>query len=301
MKRTVLVLALFIASAAAAADEPAARTRMPSVGVFQAERLGGRVTAEAQFLRQASSPEREAFPRGSANPSCPTGDGRLLRLSLDVRIELPARGPIRIENHLWMEPQSNAPCFLVRSRRGLKDYEQAFRFTPHSAIRRQREPASLREARLSPAGWSRVKEHVYPFPAGCEAVLETSGLFYRLLSGRAVADGAEPLCVFHKRQVHRVRVEEEDLEEIAFDYLERKGDALERRNGRMPARGLRLFSEPVGTFRGEREEFFQDGTRLVLSRREGIPLSAGFEVPFLGWVDLRLVELHWENPTPSAP
>ncbi len=301
MRPTVLVLALFIASAAAAAAEPAEEARMPAVGVFQAERLGGRVTAEAQFRREAAPPDPAALPRGPANPTCSPGDGRLLRLSLTVRIDLPARSPIRIENHLWMAPQSNAPCFLLRLRHGLKDYEQAFRFTPRSALRRQREPASPREARLPPAGWSRIKEHLYPFPAGCEAVLETSGLFYRLLSDRAVSNSAEPLCVFHKRQVHRVRVEEEELEEIAFDYLEQKGDAVERRSGRMPARGLRLFSEPVGAFRGEREEFFKDGTRLVLSRQEGIPLSAGFELPLLGWVDLRLVELQWEAATSSAP
>ncbi|MEJ5359521.1 MAG: hypothetical protein WHT06_12715 [Desulfobacterales bacterium] len=294
MRGTVLALALLFASAAAAAADREEEPRIPLRGVFQAERLGGRVTAVAQFVGGAPPPERDAFPPGPASPPCSPGGGPLLRLSLSVQIELPARGPIHIENHLWMEPQSGAPCFLLRSRRGLKDHEQAFRFTPGGAIRRQREPASPREARLSPARWSRVQEHVYPFPAGCGAVLETSGLFYRLLADRPLPGEAEAFCVFHKRQVHRVRLEEEDLAEVAFDYLERKGDTVERRSGRGPARGLRFHSEPIGTWRGETEEFFRDGTRLVLSRGEGVPLSAGFEVPLLGGVDLRLVELAWE-------
>ena len=291
-----LAWALLILSASGAAAPAAEGPRLPVRAMFLAERLGGRIVAEAQIERHAAPPAPEAFPAAPPHPRCRAAtSGGLLRLSLVMRLELPGRSAIRIENHLWMEPEHAAPCFLLRTRRGLKDYEQAFRFSPRGAVRRQREPATAREAELPPARWTRTGEHRYPFPEECASVLETSGLFYRMLAGGgAEMAGEEALCVFHKRQVHRVRLKEEDLEEIAFDYLEQAGDARERRSGKTAARGLRVSSRPVGTYRGEAEEFLKDGTRLVLRRDGRVPLSAGFEVPLVGWVDLQLVELEWE-------
>ncbi len=290
----VWVLLLLAASGAAASAEEAAR--LPARGVFLAERLGGRILAEAQIERNAPPPPAEAFAVAPPEPSCRIAfAGGLVRLSLVMRMDLPGRTTIRIENHLWMEPKHAAPCFLLRTRRGLKDYEQAFRFSARSVVRRQREPATAPEVRLPPARWTRTGEHRYPFPEDCDPVLETSGLFYRLLAGGGAAiAGEEGLCVFHKRQVHRVRLAEEELEDIPFDYLETQGGVRERRSGKTDAIGLRVSSRPVGTYRGETEEFLKDGTRIVLRRDDRVPLSAGFEVPLVGWVELQLVELEWE-------
>lgn len=291
-----LAWALLLLAAAVVTAPAEEGPRLPVRGVFLAERLGGRIVAEAQIERLAALPAPGAFPDAPPHPLCrAAASGGLLRLSLVMRLELPGRSTIRIENHLWMEPELGTPCFLLRSRRGLKDYEQAFRFSPQGAVRRQREPATAREAALPPSRWTRIGEHRYPYPEDCASVLETSGLFYRMLAdGGAEMAGGEALCVFHKRQVHRVQLEEEDLKEIAFDYLELAGGARERRSGKTAARGLRVSSRPIGTYRGEVEEFLKDGTRLVLRRDGRVPLSAGFEVPLLGWVDLQLVELEWE-------
>ena len=57
-------------------------------------------------------------------------------------------------------------------------------------------------------------------------------LFY--LMSDSAAQGVfelEPLCVFHKRQLHLVRFGTERRAQVAFDYLERRGEAAERRAG----------------------------------------------------------------------
>jgi hypothetical protein len=77
-----------------------------------------------------------------------------------------------------------------------------------------------------------------------------------------------------------------------FDYLEKKGEGEARRSGSEPARRIRLESRPIGSYRGQVEDFFRDGTLLVLSLDGSLPLMASCELPLIGVVELRLKEIH---------
>ena len=151
------------------------------------------------------------------------------------------------------------------------------------------------EAAGPPESWSKFGEHFYAYPPGerCAPVLETSTLMY--LVSVAPADmlhDLPPLCVFHKRQLHRVSLQNASAEPIGFDYLEKKGESETRRSGTAQVRKIRIKSRPIGSYRGEVEDFFGDNTQLVLSLDGGLPLAARCDMPLIGGVEMRLKEVH---------
>lgn len=274
----------------------ASRALTWSYASFQAERLGGRVTAEIRVGALPAAPEQAAFlpsPRGE--PYRVSGP-EVVKLSIQIRIDLLGRGPLIVENHVWLDPRDGTPFFLVRTRKGLDDYDQQFRFTREGVFRRQREPASAAEAARPSEFWTKRGEHFYAFPpneTNCRPVLETSTLIY-LLSAAAEKDARDigPLCVFHKRQLHRVSLQAAPVAAVGFDYLERRGQTEARRSGTAPALRFRLESRPIGSYRGQVEDFFRDGALLVQSLEGRLPLMASCELPLIGRVEMRLKEIH---------
>lgn len=273
-----------------------ARTVAWSYASFQAERLGGKVTADVRIAALPVAAEQAAFlpsPRGE--PFRVSGPD-VVKLSIHIRIDIIGRGPLKVENHIWFDPRDGTPLYLIRKRVGLDDYYQQFRFTQEGVFRRQREPASAAEAAHPPESWTKRGEHFYAYPpdeSNCRPVLETSTLIY-LLSAAAAKETRDMglLCVFHKRQLHRVSLQAAPAEPVGFDYLEKKGGAESSRSGTAPARRIRLESRPIGSYRGQVEDFFRDGTLLVLSLNGSLPLMASCDLPLIGGVEMRLREIH---------
>jgi hypothetical protein len=274
-----------------------ARTVAWSYASFQAERLGGKVTADLRIATLPAAAEQAAFlpsPRGE--PFRVSGPD-VLKLSIHIRIDIIGRGPVTVGNHIWFDPLDGTPLFLVRTRLGLDDYYQQFRFTQEGVFRRQREPASAAEAARPPESWTKRGEHFYAYPpdeTNCHPVLETSMLIY-LLSAATATETREtgPLCVFHKRQLHRVSLQAAPVQAVPFDFLEKKGGGEIRRTGTEPARRIQLKSRPIGSYRGQVEDFFRDGTLLVLSLDGSLPLMASCELPLIGGVEMKLKEIHF--------
>lgn len=273
-----------------------ARALAWSYASFQAERLGGKVTAEVRIATRPVAAEQAAFlPSLRGEPSRASGSD-VLKLSLHIRIDILGRKPVKVESHIWFDPRDGTPLFLVRTRLGLNDYYQQFRFTREGVFRRQREPASPAEAARPPESWTKRGEHFYAYPPderNCHPVLETSTLIY-LFSAVVAKEppDAGPLCVFHKRQLHRVSLQAAFVDSVSFDYLERKGGGETRRAGTAPARMLRIESRPIGSYRGQVEDLFRDGALLVLSLEGSLPLMASCEMPLIGGVEMRLKEIH---------
>jgi hypothetical protein len=296
----VAAAVLFLGGGTEAADSAldvgTARHMAWSFASFQAERLGSRLMADIRIAELPAAAEQAGFlrsPRGnSVNPQWP----RVVKVSVFLRIELIGRGPVRLENHTWLDPRDGTPFFLVRTRTGLDDYYQQFRFTQEGVFRRQREPASTAEAARAMESWSRLRERFYAFPVGgdrCHRVLETSGLIYFLSAIVDKPGDPDPLCVFHKRQLHRVSLLAGTIEPVAYDYLEKNGNAETRRNGTASTRKIRIESRPIGSYRGDVEDMFGKGALLYLSPDGRVPLIISGELPLIGRVDLKLREGHF--------
>jgi hypothetical protein len=214
------------------------------------------------------------------------------KLSVTVSLTIFGGRRVRLENHLWFDPHTDTPLYLVRTRFGLKDYHQRFRFTREGAFRLQREPATAGETAKPPEAWTRIGRHFYPYPADgklCPDIIESSQLIL-LAAARAAgpAWGVGPLCVFHKRQAHRVTLQTQPPQEVRFDYLEKRAAGERRRAGTVSAEGLRVASRPIGSYRGDVEDFIRGGARVFLHPAERLPLTVQGQMPLIGAVEMTL-------------
>jgi hypothetical protein len=218
------------------------------------------------------------------------------KLSVVTTLDILGGREVRFENQLWLDPLAPAPLYLIRTRFGLKDYHQRFRFTREGVFRHQREPASAKEIGKPPESWSRLGQHFYLYPAdrqGCRSILESSMLIDLIAAlTENPHDATGPFCVFHKRQIHRVSVHPQAQQMVRFDYLEEKAGRVTRRTGSVSAPVVSIASRPIGSYRGEVEEFLRDGSRLYLSPEDHAPLMVSGELPLIGRVEMQLKEIH---------
>ena len=265
-----------------------------SYASFQAERLGNRVTANISMVALPAAVEAARFLRSPRGTALKPSSQEVLKLSVRIRIDIIGRTPLWLENHAWLDPRDGMPLYLIRTRVGLDDYFQQFNFTQEGVFRRQREPVSAAEAARPNESWSKRGEHFYAFPPGvenCYPILEASTLIYLLSAPTRGLNDFTPLCVFHKRQLHRVNLQSAPLESVGFDYLEKRGGTETRRAGTVQARKIMIESRPIGSYRGEVEDFFRDSTEVVLSRDGSLPLMASCDMPLLGKVEMKLKEI----------
>lgn len=299
MTRRSLALAVLLAAFACSGAVTGASAAGPAVPWtslrFEAARLGSRVTVDVRVDPEpAASPPAGLWPAVRGEPLRPSGP-EILRLTVIADIEPMGIATIRMEGRVWFDPATGTPLRAARSRRGSDDYAQWFVFGREGVFRRQLEPRDSAQAAGPIDRWTRVSENVYTGPsdaARCPSdPVETLMLFY--LMSDAAAHGVfelEPRCVFHKRQLHLVRFGRERRAQVAFDYLERRGEAAERRTGSAGGVTIRLSSAPIGSYRGEVEPFFRD-PQLTVSTDGRVPLAGALEFPVAGRVDLRLTEI----------
>lgn len=287
-----LAAGLLLLVAGQAAGAPAAAPAWSSF-TMQASRLGSTATAVVERRMVAAAAARSGFIDSPRGRPLEATQAEVQKLSTTVILEIAGGRRIRLENHLWSDPHTGSPLYLVRTRGGLKDYHQQFRFTREGVFRRQWEPASAREAAGPPESWTKRGEHFYPFPGeggGCPPIIESSQL---ILLTEAFSDDPPgdfgPLCVFHKRQVHRVSVQPLPPQEVRFDYLEKRAEGETRRDGNVSAEGFRVFSRPIGAYRGSVEDFIRSGARVFIAPSERLPLMISGEMPLVGPVEMRLL------------
>jgi len=262
---------------------------------LQAVRLGSTATAEVEIETFASAAEVPKFidsPRGS--PLKASG-AEVHKLSVVTTVDILGGQRIRLENRLWFDPYTNTPLYLERTRLGLKDYYQRFRFTREGVFRQQREPAFAKEVGGPPESWTKLGQHFYPFPSvrpACTPVFETSMLILLVRELTVTHDDSTgPLCVFHKRQVHRVNVHPQPAQMVSYDYLEKRVGQEKRRVGTATAPGIFIASHPIGTYRGNVEDFLRNGSQAYLIPDDQAPLAVSGELPLIGRVEMKLKEI----------
>jgi hypothetical protein len=291
----LLVLAVGLGSADAGEKAAGSPSVVPWAELrFRAEKLSGRITAEVRMEPDpAASLPAGQWPTVAGEPIRPEGT-TVLKLSIRLTIEPPGMDPLRMENRLWFDPLSLAPLRLIRTRGGYDDYLQWFVFGRDRVFRRQLEPENLRQAKGPPENWTRASEKGFAFRAdSCPSPAETSMLIYILSDAiaRGVLDVA-PRCVFHKRQLHRLKFRAERQPGLPYDYLERGGGEPRRRLGAGEAVTIRIESTPVGVYDESVEPWFKDGY-VTFSADGRLPLAVACDLPVVGQVELRLDEVRF--------
>ena len=264
--------------------------------VLQAKKFTATLNVQ---IRLASLPAADAqgvlpiSPRGT--PVQPSGP-RLYRLVLNMGIDSTFWDHVQILNEVWFDPKVAAVLGRIRLRQGQDDFKKIYRFTRQGVFRHRREPLNKKEIPLEPQKWTDVKDTFYAYdPArmGCPEVSERLVLLY-ILSAADLSENSGPLslCVFGKRQLHRVTLRPQGLYPLTVDYLEKTVQNQVRKKGPVKALKIVVETRPMDTDLKSDEDFSLMGLHkeiiIYIDPVSRIPLQISGSTPAAGRTDLKL-------------
>ncbi len=222
-----------------------------------------------------------------------------LRLSLDMEIDSLFQDPVQITNRVWFDPLDAAALGRYRLRRGEDDFEKIYRFTEQGVFRRNREPRSKQEAQSEPDQWSFAVKTFYAHDLaqlGCPVASERLLLIY-IASAAAGLSSGQPLsvCVFGKRQLHRVTLKAQGRRSVKVDFVESRQQVQAQRQGEIQVLAIALETEPLASDLDDAENFSFLGMHknivVFLDPQTNLPLQISGHISKVGSGDLKLLEV----------
>jgi len=223
-------------------------------------------------------------------------------MTIITTIDPSFRSPVYIHNKIWFNPKDASALGRVRLRRGDDYFKKLYRFTDQGVFRHRIEPMNEKEASLEPAHWTAIKDSFYPYDltrTGCPFVSECSLLVF-ILSAADFKKNNDPLslCVFGKRQLHRVQLQAQGLHPLNVNYIEKTQQAAIRKQGTINALKIAITAEPMDSGLKEAEDFsflgFHDNIVIYIEPAFRLPIQAGGVIPAIGAAQLQLNEVVWK-------
>jgi hypothetical protein len=217
-------------------------------------------------------------------------------ITINTTIDPRFRPPVKIHNRIWFNPTDASALGRVRLRRGEDDFKKIYRFTEQGVFRHRIEPRNKKEAALEPEKWTDIKDVFYPYDPqrlGCAAISERSLLIY-ILSTASRFEGNDPIsvCVFGKRQLHRVELRKEGTQPIQFNYIEKSQQSETRKEGIVKAFKIAMTVQPINSNQEEAENFsflgFHKDIIFYMEPTSGLLIQASGIIPAVGKGDLKL-------------
>jgi hypothetical protein len=271
--------------------------RVPSAHLsFHAKNFWVEVSTEIQMRSMPASDLDTVLlvsPKGT--PIKPQAH-QISEMAINTTIAPRFRSPVKIDNRIWFNPTDASALGRVRLRRGEDDFKKMYRFTEQGVFRHRIEPKDKEEARLEPDKWTDIKDTFYPYDINqlnCPGVSERSVLIYILLTA-AISKSNQPLtiCIFGKRQLHRVQLRKEGTLPIKINYIEKNRQAEMRKEGTVKAIRFAINAEPIEPHLEDGENFsflgFHKDITIYVEPSSGLPIQASGIIPTIGRADLKL-------------
>ncbi len=219
-------------------------------------------------------------------------------ITLDMMLDAALRDPVHVTNKVWFDPQDAAALGRFRLRRGEDDFEKTYRFTRQGVFRRNLEPQGKAEAQRDPDQWSRKGSNFYAFDRerlGCPVVSERLLLIYMVSAlERITTDSPFVVCVFGKRQLHRVTLSPGGEATLAVDFREKRAGAEVQRTGAVKARKIKLTTEPLASDLDAPENFsflgMHEDIVIHVDPDAGLPLQVNGRIKKFGAAELKLTQ-----------
>lgn len=231
--------------------------------------------------------------QGDAIPIPGTGG---YKITSDILLDAAFRPPVKIVNHVWFDPADATALGRIRLRQGEDDQKKVYRFTQQGVFRHRKEPKDNEEAKLDPEQWTDELDTFYAYDMaqlGCPNVSERLLLVY-IVSTAEQLENDKPLslCIFGKRQLFQVQLTSAGFESVTVDYVEKKNQSEQRRQGEVKARKIILESRPLKSDLEEVENFsflgFQKNIAFYIDPTSKLPLQLSGEIPAAGNATLKL-------------
>ena len=224
-------------------------------------------------------------------------------MTINTTIDPRFRSPVNIYNRIWFNPSDAAALGRIRLRRGEDDFKKIYRFTEQGVFRHRLEPKNKREALLEPEKWTDIKDVFYPYDPdrlGCAAISERSLLIY-ILSAATWFESNDPmsLCVFVKRQLHRVQLRKVGTQPIQFNYIEKSRQVETRKEGTVRALKITITAQPIDFGQEAAENFSFLGLHkditIYIEPTSGLLIQATGIIPTVGKAFLKRDKVHLKH------
>jgi hypothetical protein len=203
------------------------------------------------------------------------------------------------EDKVLFNPMQASALGRIRWRRGQDDFIKQYRFTNIGIYRIQKTPADKKEVQQPPDKWTKNKANFYGHDAkqlGCSVVSERSILLYAIFAAPRLLDQqAVSVCVFGKRQLHRVQMRAGDVQPLKVKYVEKKQDAEVAKEGSIDAQKIFFEIQTLKSDLSTVENFSFLGLRqniaVFIDPASRQPLQISGRISKLGTIDLKLSEV----------
>jgi len=201
-----------------------------------------------------------------------------------------------LKTQSWFNPKDISALQRVRLRRGKQLWRKSYRFAKNGIYRVRRKPVDEHEQGMTPDQWTSVQEAFYPYTvkgSECPVILEPNGLLY-LATALELEKQQFPLsiCVFNKKQLHRVEISGGPAEALEVDYLQRTQETDNRIRKRIETIKLSFEPHPLTPPDIEPETFSFLGLKgdfdIFLDKTSGIPVRVSGGSSSFGEADILL-------------
>jgi hypothetical protein len=223
------------------------------------------------------------------------------QMTISTTIAPKFRSPVNLYNRIWFNPMDASVLGRIMLRRGEDDFKKIYRFTDRGVFRHQLEPKDKQEATLDPEKWTAIKDSFYPYDLTrleCSCVTEPSVLIY-ILHAAAISKMNDPLsvCVFGKRQLHRVSLQREGTFPVSVSFIEKRQQGEIRKEERDNAIKIEVKAEPMKSDLNEVENFsflgLHQDISIYIDPTTRLPVQVSGIIPTLGKAELKLNEIKW--------
>jgi hypothetical protein len=225
------------------------------------------------------------------------------KLTADIIIDSILQPPVKVINQVWFDPGDGTALGRVRLRRGEDDQKKLYRFTQQGVFRHRMEPKDQHEAREAPETWTDVRDTFYSYnldELGCVNVSERLLLTY-IVSAVERWEENQPLflCIFGKRQLFQVQLKSAGLHEVEIDFIEKKQQGEQQRQGEVKAHKILLVSRPLEADLEAVENFsflgFQRDIVFFVHPESRLPVQISGVIPKAGRVTVKLQEVQLKD------
>ena len=268
--------------------------------LFKSDNFIGTVTTKAE-LEEVSVDRMSgmliASPQGVVLK--PTG-AKVLIATISSAIDPLIGSEEKLVTRVWFAPQDATALQRIRLRKGKEKWEKTYRWTEDGVYRLNVKPKGAEEEELPIERWTDIENSFYPYDldqSQCGSVSEPSALLYLVSTfGLAVGDPPLHLCVFNKKQLHRVRVRAEKHQLLKINYLEKSQHKETRRNGTAEVLKISFTSRSLFADEARAEPFsflgLKDDFDIFIDKVSKIPVQVSGKIPGIGRVDIKLREIN---------
>ncbi len=238
-------------------------------------------------------------PLPGHSPEGGTADrDKLIQLEVHSAIDPVAGSHLEMTSSLWFAPGERLPVRLLRSSRGKDAYDKYYRFDPQGVLRVRIKPSEDAEERQADGG-GRSEDSFYPFPqwaTGCSRIFESSQIIYHLISAvRNDLPLPDELCVFDRKKVYRLLVENHGTEQVGIPQKTDRDSAGKHSTSSVDTLHLSLYSraEKSGAKGGKPFTLLgiKEKLHLWLSLTRGIPMRVEGRLKGSATTRLELIDI----------